>query len=121
MISIHLGQPPDSRCIDSVCLRLSAYPFTISSVAIPHQVCDYIFLTFNGLANISLMDMHLLDRPQVWDYIFLGKEAPKDCAIAPEALATMRREFEYWYPFDLRVSGKVCAGGGETGGCVWRA
>lgn len=47
------------------------------------------------------------EHQQVWDYIFLGKEAPKDCAIAPEALATMRREFEYWYPFDLRVSGKV--------------
>ncbi|KXZ46771.1 hypothetical protein GPECTOR_41g736 [Gonium pectorale] len=44
--------------------------------------------------------------PEVWDYIFLGKEAPKDCAIAPDALAAMRREFEYWYPFDLRVSGK---------------
>ncbi|GFR47083.1 hypothetical protein Agub_g8770 [Astrephomene gubernaculifera] len=44
--------------------------------------------------------------PEVWDYIFLGKEAPRDCAIAPEVLAAMRREFEYWYPFDLRVSGK---------------
>ena len=44
---------------------------------------------------------------QVWDYVFLGKEAPRDCAISPEQLAAMRREFEYWYPFDLRVSGKV--------------
>ncbi|GIL94940.1 hypothetical protein Vretimale_1053 [Volvox reticuliferus] len=44
--------------------------------------------------------------PEVWDYIFLGKDAPKECAISPEVLATMRREFEYWYPFDLRVSGK---------------
>ncbi|KAG2427994.1 hypothetical protein HXX76_011980 [Chlamydomonas incerta] len=44
--------------------------------------------------------------PEVWDFIFLGKDAPKDCAISPEQLATMKREFEYWYPFDLRVSGK---------------
>ncbi|EFJ52544.1 hypothetical protein VOLCADRAFT_103034 [Volvox carteri f. nagariensis] len=44
--------------------------------------------------------------PEVWDYIFLGKDAPKDCSISPDALAIMRREFEYWYPFDLRVSGK---------------
>ncbi|KAG2497803.1 hypothetical protein HYH03_004074 [Edaphochlamys debaryana] len=44
--------------------------------------------------------------PEVWDHVFLGKEAPKDCAVPPAALAAMKREFEYWYPFDLRVSGK---------------
>ena len=42
----------------------------------------------------------------VWDYIFLGGEAPSDCPIPIEKLQTMRKEFEYWYPFDLRVSGK---------------
>lgn len=48
---------------------------------------------------------------KVWDYIFLAKDVPKDSSIAPDVLATMRREFEYWYPFDLRVSGKVAYAG----------
>jgi len=31
---------------------------------------------------------------------------PKDCAIPEQLLAKLRSEFEFWYPFDLRVSGK---------------
>lgn len=52
--------------------------------------------------------MLVASRPQVWDHIFLGKPAPANSAVPPELLAKMQREFEYWYPFDLRVSGKVC-------------
>ncbi len=44
---------------------------------------------------------------QVWDHIFLGKPVPADCQVPAEKLELMRREFEYWYPWDLRVSGKV--------------
>ncbi|XP_055386112.1 leucine--tRNA ligase, cytoplasmic [Condylostylus longicornis] len=45
--------------------------------------------------------------PEVWDYIFF-KEAPqpKNSSIKKEHLELMKREFEYWYPVDLRVSGK---------------
>uniref|UniRef100_A0A1A9WKF6 leucine--tRNA ligase n=1 Tax=Glossina brevipalpis TaxID=37001 RepID=A0A1A9WKF6_9MUSC len=45
--------------------------------------------------------------PEVWDYIFF-KEAPypEKCNIKREFLDILRREFEYWYPMDLRVSGK---------------
>lgn len=45
--------------------------------------------------------------PQVWDYVFF-KQAPypKNCGIKMEVLCKMKREFEYWYPVDLRVSGK---------------
>jgi len=43
---------------------------------------------------------------EVWDYIFLGKDFPKDTDIPKETLDQLRREFEYWYPMDLRVSGK---------------
>lgn len=39
--------------------------------------------------------------------MFLGKPAPEGCKVPAELLARMRREFEYWYPWDLRVSGKV--------------
>lgn len=44
--------------------------------------------------------------PEVWDYVFLGADLPQGCPIPEETLHRMRREFEYWYPFDLRVSGK---------------
>ncbi|GAB4822876.1 hypothetical protein N2152v2_009922 [Parachlorella kessleri] len=43
---------------------------------------------------------------EVWDYIYLGGEEPAGSGIPNELLARMRLEFEYWYPFDLRVSGK---------------
>ncbi len=47
---------------------------------------------------------------EVWDYIFCRAEL-SDGVLAksriPNAtLEAMRREFEYWYPLDLRVSGK---------------
>ncbi|KAM8716260.1 hypothetical protein ACLKA7_003184 [Drosophila subpalustris] len=45
--------------------------------------------------------------PEIWDYIFFKETPlPKKSSIKPEHLAVMRREFEYWYPMDLRVSGK---------------
>jgi len=43
---------------------------------------------------------------QCWDYIFVKGQYPADCKIPEELLAKMRHEFEYWYPMDLRVSGK---------------
>ncbi|XP_050441148.1 leucine--tRNA ligase, cytoplasmic [Adelges cooleyi] len=45
--------------------------------------------------------------PKVWDYIFLDNTTyPEECKIKKEHLDTMKREFEYWYPVDLRCSGK---------------
>ena len=45
--------------------------------------------------------------PEVWDYIFFTDAAvPKKTKISKEALEAMRREFQFWYPVDLRVSGK---------------
>lgn len=41
----------------------------------------------------------------VWDYIF-GLAADVETDIAQSLLAHMRREFAFWYPLDLRVSGK---------------
>lgn len=43
--------------------------------------------------------------PEVWEYIFLRKEI-KDTTIDKEALDRLRREFEYFYPLDMSVSGK---------------
>ncbi|KAI8873895.1 putative leucine--tRNA ligase, cytoplasmic [Ramicandelaber brevisporus] len=44
----------------------------------------------------------------VWDYVFGGKSMPtaEDTPIPPETLRKLRREFVYFYPLDLRCSGK---------------
>jgi len=41
-----------------------------------------------------------------WDFIFRKGAYPEDCAVSLENLNKMRHEFEYWYPMDLRCSGK---------------
>ncbi|THW05095.1 leucyl-tRNA synthetase [Aureobasidium pullulans] len=42
---------------------------------------------------------------EVWDYVFTRRE-DVESDIPKETLQAMRREFEYWYPLDIRVSGK---------------
>ena len=44
---------------------------------------------------------------EVWDYIFLEGPEPKQSAIPAQTLQALRREFDYWYPFDLRVGLKT--------------
>lgn len=44
--------------------------------------------------------------PDIWDAIFLGCDIPESCPISKDLVSKMTREFNYWYPFDLRVSGK---------------
>ena len=43
----------------------------------------------------------------MWDYIFT-KDAPypKNSKLAKQLLEKMRNEFRYWYPVDVRISGK---------------
>ncbi|XP_061996182.1 leucine--tRNA ligase, cytoplasmic-like isoform X3 [Rosa rugosa] len=43
---------------------------------------------------------------EVWDFIFCDGPYPKSSDISSSILSEMKQEFEYWYPFDLRVSGK---------------
>lgn len=43
---------------------------------------------------------------EVWDFIICGGPYPKSSNIPSSVLDKMKQEFEYWYPFDLRVSGK---------------
>ncbi|MEM7826009.1 MAG: leucine--tRNA ligase [Candidatus Aenigmatarchaeota archaeon] len=49
-------------------------------------------------------------KDEVFDYIFLGKgdleEVSKVSGLEKEAIEEMRKEFEYFYPVDLRNSGK---------------
>eukprot|EP00871_Galdieria_phlegrea_P000037 jgi/Galph1/1033/GphlegSOOS_G5884.1 len=52
--------------------------------------------------------------PPVWSFIFLGKELTeeelKECKVPLEKLKRLRKEFCFWYPMDLRVSGKDLIG-----------
>ncbi len=52
--------------------------------------------------------------PEVFDFIFYGTGNPsqlsKQYAIAKDTLEKMRQEFLYWYPVDLRNSGKDLVG-----------
>ncbi|KAK9161538.1 hypothetical protein Syun_007879 [Stephania yunnanensis] len=42
----------------------------------------------------------------VWNFVFCKGPYPESSDIAQSLLSKMKQEFEYWYPFDLRVSGK---------------
>lgn len=43
---------------------------------------------------------------EVWDFVFFN-DAPKPTTEIPmESLIQLRQEFQYWYPVDVRVSGK---------------
>ncbi|KAB0798864.1 hypothetical protein PPYR_06746 [Photinus pyralis] len=45
--------------------------------------------------------------PEVWDYVFFKNSLyPSKSGIKKETLDLLRREFEFWYPVDLRASGK---------------
>ncbi|KAG5391708.1 hypothetical protein IGI04_021671 [Brassica rapa subsp. trilocularis] len=42
----------------------------------------------------------------VWEYLFCDGQYPKSSDIPADVLSKMKQEFDYWYPLDLRVSGK---------------
>ena len=44
---------------------------------------------------------------EVWDFLFCGGPYPASSDLSSSLLNKMKQEFEYWYPFDLRVSG-IC-------------
>lgn len=68
-----------------------------------NQVETASYLIYSvGPAGISPEKMNR----KVWNYIFLKGEYPSDCGIPEDTLKKLRTEFEYWYPVDLRVSGK---------------
>lgn len=72
-----------------------------------YTVCHYlhsdIFGKNPGKSSKPISPEQMTD--DVWDYIFFRKDTV-NTDIAAEDLAAMRREFSYWYPLDIRVSGK---------------
>ncbi|KAK5119381.1 hypothetical protein LTR85_007737 [Meristemomyces frigidus] len=70
---------------------------------IAHLLHKDIFGQQRGPADVGAEEM----TDEVWDYLFCRTEtAPAGTSIKTETLQRMRREFEYWYPLDIRISGK---------------
>ena len=79
-----------------------------------------IYMAYYTIAHLLQGDTYRANNPKgnalnvkpedmtddVWDYIFLRKPLPTKTNIKSSALELMRNEFEFWYPCDLRVSGK---------------
>jgi len=63
--------------------------------------------------NMGLIDPDKVDD-KFFDYIFLGLGDPdkiaEDCGLKRDILESIRKDFEYWYPVDLRGSGKDLIG-----------
>ncbi|CAJ0941487.1 unnamed protein product, partial [Mesorhabditis belari] len=56
-----------------------------------------------GPLGISAKSM----TPETWDYIYLGhKYDASKMPVSEEKLKALRKEFLFWYPIDMRVSGK---------------
>lgn len=68
-----------------------------------HYLQSDIYGKQPGLAKLKAEDL----TDQVWDYIFfMDKPLPESMKDHSEVLLKMKNEFQYWYPVDLRVSGK---------------
>lgn len=63
-----------------------------------------------GSVDGSVMGPHGIKPEQltkeVFDYIFLRHSPPTNSTIPLDVLKQLRDEFEYWYPVDVRASGK---------------
>lgn len=70
-----------------------------------------IYQDVNGSLFWGPLSPFFPHRPQqmtkeVWDFIFFKTSPFPKTDIPKEHLQKLRREFEYWYPVDVRVSGK---------------
>ena len=85
---------------------LSDSTIYMSYYTIAHYLHKDLFGREKGLGNVGPEQM----TDDVWDYIFCRRELSDELiaqsGIPKETLQAMRRSFEYWYPMDLRVSGK---------------
>ncbi|XP_045459482.1 leucine--tRNA ligase, cytoplasmic [Melitaea cinxia] len=63
--------------------------------------------TFRGNAENELKIKPEDMTDEVWDYVFFkNAPLPKNTKISKESLQRMKKSFQFWYPVDLRVSGK---------------
>ena len=70
---------------------------------ISHLLQGNLFGTKPSSLNIPASSM----TPEVWDYIFFKKaKYPAECGIPISKLDMLKTEFQFWYPLDMRCSGK---------------
>lgn len=82
---------------------LSDSTIYMSYYTIAHLLHTDIFGTTRGAADVGPEEL----TDEVWDYLFCRTETPPaSTTIKEESLHMMRRSFEYWYPLDVRISGK---------------
>ncbi|RMZ77813.1 hypothetical protein DV737_g4142, partial [Chaetothyriales sp. CBS 132003] len=85
---------------------LSDSTIYMSYYTISHYLHGDKFGQSPGLLNIKVDQM----KDEVWDYVFARTSdvdaVHKASGISVADLHTMRRSFEYWYPLDMRTSGK---------------
>ena len=62
-------------------------------------------VSYKFVKKIPIKKFHITPHPYL-PYIYKKGAYPADCKVSKENLDKMRFEFEYWYPMDLRVSGK---------------
>ena len=75
-----------------------------------YTICHYLHEDIYGLKPKNGILPEMLTE-EVFDYIFLGKELDFSKTQIPEkVLKEMRNSFTYWYPMDLRCSGKDLIG-----------
>jgi len=74
--------------------------------ALPAHDCAHLNLDGRKPSPAGIRPEDLTDA--VWDALFLGTPAIEtlETSIPKDVLHKMREEFLYWYPMDLRVSGK---------------
>lgn len=68
-------------------------------------MCYYILAKFINSGQIRAENL----TKEFLDYVLLGKgslELAKNSGLSEDLIKQIRREFEYWYPVDLRSSGK---------------
>ncbi|KAF2090274.1 leucyl-tRNA synthetase [Saccharata proteae CBS 121410] len=82
---------------------LSDSTIYMSYYTISHFLHGDVFGQTPGISKQPIKPEQMTD--EVWDYLFTRTSDIKT-DILKEDLESMRREFEYWYPLDLRVSGK---------------
>lgn len=88
----------DSNLVES----LSDSTIYMAYYTVAHFLHKDIYGTQEGIGNIKPAQM----TDDVWDYIFaINSDVPKT-DISESTLQSMRREFTYWYPLDVRISGK---------------
>lgn len=73
-----------------------------------YTICNFLHTDINGQ---TLNEKYNINASQmtydVWDFIFLdGVSLPKKCGIDESVLYEMQKEFQYWYPLDMRISAK---------------